>query len=53
MELLKTVAEDLVDDALLERPPSFEGRFLSMVLAPMSEKNSNKRKGDSKEIKSA
>ena len=53
MELLKTVAEDLIDDALLERPPSFEGRFLSMVLAPMSEKNSNKKKGDSKEIKSA
>jgi len=53
MELLKTVAEDLIDDALLERPPSFEGRFLTMILAPMTDKNSNKKKGDSKEIKSA
>ena len=53
MELLKTVAEDLIDDALLERPPSFEGRFLTMILAPITEKNSNKKKGYSKEIKSA
>ena len=34
MGLLRAVAEDLVDDALLERPPAFEGRFLAMVLAP-------------------
>ena len=34
MELLKTVAEDLVDDALLERPPGFEGRWLTMTLSP-------------------
>ena len=35
MGLLRMVAEDLVDDALLERPPAFEGRFLSMTLAPI------------------
>ena len=34
MGLLRMVAEDLVDDARLESPPSFEGRFLSMVLSP-------------------
>ncbi len=34
MTLLRRVAEDLVDDAALERPPAFEGRWLSMVLAP-------------------
>ncbi|MCH2306498.1 MAG: translation initiation factor IF-3 [SAR202 cluster bacterium] len=34
MNLLRSVAEDLADDAMLEKPPGFEGRFLSMVLAP-------------------
>ena len=34
MGLLKNVADVLVDDALLERPPKFEGRFLAMTLAP-------------------
>ena len=34
MGLLRAVAEDLIDDALLESPPAFEGRFLAMVLAP-------------------
>ena len=34
MKLLRTVAEDLVDDALLESPPHFEGRFLRMILSP-------------------
>lgn len=34
MGLLRNVAEVLVDDALLERPPTFEGRFLAMTLAP-------------------
>jgi translation initiation factor IF-3 len=34
MALLRAVAEDLVDDALLESSPRFEGRFLSMVLTP-------------------
>ena len=34
MGLLRAVADDLVDDALLERPPAFEGRFLTMILAP-------------------
>ena len=34
MGLLRSVAEDLADDAMLERPPTFEGRFLAMVLTP-------------------
>ena len=34
MGLLRQVAEDLVDEALLERPPVFEGRFLAMILTP-------------------
>ena len=34
MGLLRAVAENLVDDAMLERPPTFEGRFLVMILAP-------------------
>lgn len=34
MQLLRTVANDLVDEALLERPPAFEGRFLAMTLVP-------------------
>ena len=35
MALLKLVAEDFVDGAALEKPPSFEGRWLSMILAPL------------------
>ena len=34
MAVLKLVAEDLVDDAMMEKTPSFEGRFLSMILTP-------------------
>jgi len=34
MAVLKLVAEDLKDDALMEKAPSFEGRFLTMILTP-------------------
>ena len=34
MAVLKLVAEDLVEDAKMEKNPSFEGRFLTMVLTP-------------------
>lgn len=34
MALLKKVAEDLQDDAMLDQPPTFEGRFLAMILSP-------------------
>lgn len=49
MALLKNVAEDLQEDALLEKAPSFEGRFLAMILAPSpSLKNSkNSRETES------
>ena len=38
MEVLKLVAKDLGEDALVEKPPSFEGRFLTMVLVPNRQK---------------
>jgi len=49
MALLKNVAEDLQEDALLEKAPSFEGRFLAMILAPSPslKKNKNNRKPES------
>lgn len=49
MGLLRAVAEDLVDDALLERPPKFEGRFLAMVLAPNPRKEEKTTKSDDSE----
>ena len=36
MAVLKLVAEDLVEDAKMEKNPSFEGRFLTMVLTPQN-----------------
>ena len=38
MEVLKLVAKDLGEDALVEKPPAFEGRFLTMVLVPNRQK---------------
>ena len=34
MQVLRLVTEDLVEDALMEKAPSFEGRFLTMILTP-------------------
>jgi translation initiation factor IF-3 len=34
MAVLKLVAEDLAEDAMMEKPPGFEGRFLTMTLTP-------------------
>jgi translation initiation factor IF-3 len=34
MKVLKMVAEDLKEDARMEKNPSFEGRFLTMTLTP-------------------
>ena len=34
MALLKAVAADLADEAMLDRAPVFEGRFLAMILTP-------------------
>ena len=50
MALLKNVAEDLQEDALLEKAPSFEGRFLAMILAPSPSLKNNK---NSRETESA
>ena len=51
MALLKNVAEDLQEDALLEKAPSFEGRFLAMILAPspsLKKNKNNKEPGSAK-----
>ena len=37
MAVLKLVAEDLTEDALVEKPPTFEGRFLNMILVPTTQ----------------
>lgn len=52
MGLLKAVAEDLVDEALLERPPVFEGRMLAMILSPVPSRD-NKGAQPAEELKSA
>lgn len=52
MGLLKAVAEDLIDDAMLERPPTFEGRFLAMILTPNLSREP-KKENNTKEINSA
>jgi translation initiation factor IF-3 len=50
MDLLKLVAEDLGENAVLDKTPSFEGRFLTMVLAPSS---SLRKEMQNKELESA
>ena len=40
--LLKRVAEDLKDEIRLEKPPSMEGRALSMILIPNTTKTEKK-----------
>ncbi len=41
MQVLRKVAEDLKEDAKVEKVPGFEGRFLSMIFSP-AKKNTNK-----------
>jgi len=41
MQVLRKVAEDLKEDAKVEKVPSFEGRFLSMIVSP-AKKNTSK-----------
>jgi len=50
MALLKNVAEDLQEDAMLDKAPAFEGRFLSMILSPSS---SLRKQIENKELQSA
>lgn len=50
MELLKLVAEDLIEDAMLDKAPGFEGRFLSMILSPNT---STKQRMNKKELDGA
>ena len=53
MGLLRLVAADLVDDAMLERPPGFEGRFLTMILAPNIVKPTKPEPEPEKELEGA
>ncbi len=46
--MLKRVADDLKDDVRLEKPPSMEGRALSMILIPSGNRG---EKGEDKEDK--
>lgn len=50
MALLKNVAEDLQEDAMLDKAPGFEGRFLSMILSPSA---ALKKQIENKELESA
>ena len=52
MGVLKLVVEDLINDANMEKPPGFEGRFLTMILIPASGK-SRKPRQQEKEPESA
>ena len=36
MAVLKAVADDLVNDALMEKTPTMEGRFLNMIVSPVA-----------------
>ena len=52
MNLLRLVAEALVDDAALESPPNFESRrMLSMILAPVSDPNAKDQKSNQRREK--
>ena len=59
MSLLRLVAEDLADDARLERPPGFEGRWLTMILTPNKAKaeaapdEAAAKEGDKEELQRA
>ena len=53
MQLLRTVANELVDEALLERPPAFEGRFLAMTLVPNPNKEKDEETTQEKEVAQA
>jgi translation initiation factor IF-3 len=53
MGLLRMVAADLVDDAMLERTPGFEGRFLTMILAPSTVKPTKSEPEPEKELEGA
>ena len=53
MGLLKAVAEDLVEDALFEKVPSMEGRFLTMILAPNPAKARAEEKAKAEEDEAA
>jgi translation initiation factor IF-3 len=50
MALLKNVAEDLQEDAMLDKAPTFEGRFLSMILSPSA---ALRKQVENKELESA
>jgi len=44
MQVLRLVAEDLKEDARMEKNPGFEGRFLTMTLTPANAKKAVPKK---------
>ena len=47
MAVLRRVAEDLIEDAEMEKTPGFEGRFLTMVLVPTDKKTPEQKEPQS------
>ena len=47
--VLKRVTENLVEDATMEKAPSFEGRFLAMILAPIKGSSKKQKEEGQKE----
>ena len=47
--LLKRGTENLVEDATMEKAPSFEGRFLAMILAPIKGSSKTQKEEGQKE----
>ena len=49
VELLRKTAEAFKDEAKLEKPPSMEGRRLSIIIAPMTQKPKAEKEPEAKE----
>ena len=47
--VLKRVTENLVEDATMEKAPSFEGRFLAMILSPINGSSKKQKEEGQKE----
>ncbi len=49
IKLLRTVAEDLRDDARLEKTPAMEGRMINIILAPNNQKTTGSAQKEPRE----
>lgn len=48
LEMLKKIAEDIKDDAVLEQAPKLEGRNMSIILAPQKAAKEGKKEKEEK-----